>query len=188
MRLQVFVSPFCSFTPGFWHFFLSKHNVISGHRHRTLRSRHRWPRRDQASRVEGGYQLKGHWAWSSRVDHYAWNIFTAMVTPSSTSDVLERRIFLSPRSDDQILDSWHVASLKASGRHDVIVQDVFVPEHRTVNLLALAHGRGHSVSSSPRYRVPLFSVFPISVTSGWLVPPGEPTKPGRSIVINIWRT
>ncbi|HTI15866.1 MAG TPA: hypothetical protein VL461_15080 [Dictyobacter sp.] len=119
----------------------------------------------QASRVAGGYQLKGRWAWSSGVDHCSWNMLTALVTPSPAGGALERRIFLLPRSDYEILDTWHVAGLKASGSNDVIVQDAFVPEHRTVNLLDLARGMRSRATTSPLYSLPLFSVFPISLTS-----------------------
>jgi 3-hydroxy-9,10-secoandrosta-1,3,5(10)-triene-9,17-dione monooxygenase len=45
------------------------------------------------------------------------------------------RTFLVPRSDYVIDDNWHVAGLKATGSKDIVIENAFVPEHRTHKLI-----------------------------------------------------
>ena len=41
------------------------------------------------------------------------------------------RTFLLPIEDYEIVDNWDVVGLQGTGSHDIVVDDVFVPEHRT---------------------------------------------------------
>ena len=78
------------------------------------------------TKVDGGYVLNGRWAWSSGVDYCSWNMLAALPVTMDGPP----RVFLLPRSDYTILDTWFVAGQKASGSKDVAVQDAFIPEHR----------------------------------------------------------
>jgi 3-hydroxy-9,10-secoandrosta-1,3,5(10)-triene-9,17-dione monooxygenase len=116
--------------------------------------------------VEGGYRLSGNWPWSSGVDHCEWNMVAAL--PESMDG--PPRVFLLPRSDYDILDTWFVAGLAASGSKNVEVKERFVPEHRTVLLPDLAQGRapGAAVNKGPLYNLPLLATFPIALASPML--------------------
>lgn len=109
--------------------------------------------------AEGGYRLSGNWPWSSGVDHCEWNMVAAL--PESMDG--PPRIFLLPRSDYEILDTWFVAGLAASGSKNVEVQDAFVPEHRTVLLPDLGRGQapGAVLNTGPLYNLPLLATFPV---------------------------
>jgi 3-hydroxy-9,10-secoandrosta-1,3,5(10)-triene-9,17-dione monooxygenase len=109
--------------------------------------------------VEGGYRLTGNWPWSSGVDHCEWCMLAAL--PASMDG--PPCIFLLPRSDYDILDTWFVAGLAASGSKNVEVKEQFVPKHRTVLLPDLARGQspGSTVNTGPLYNLPLLSVFPV---------------------------
>jgi 3-hydroxy-9,10-secoandrosta-1,3,5(10)-triene-9,17-dione monooxygenase len=48
----------------------------------------------------------------------------------------EGRIFLLPRNDYESVDTWEVSGLQGTGSWDVIVEDVFVPAHRSQSMLA----------------------------------------------------
>jgi len=109
-------------------------------------------------RVEGGYQLSGKWAWSSGVDHCQWSMLTAM--PESQDG--PPQVFLLPRSDYTVLDTWFVAGLSASSSQTVEVKEQFVPAHRTMLLPELMGILPPQVATNtgPLYRRPLLSMFP----------------------------
>ncbi len=80
-----------------------------------------------AERVRGGFRVSGRWPFSSGCDAASW----AMVACGGGS--AERLWLLLPRADYDIVDTWFAAGLRGSGSKDVVVQDVFVPEHRTID-------------------------------------------------------
>ena len=120
----------------------------------------------KVSRVEGGYRVSGDWPFVSGVDHCEWSMLSGF-TPSVTGGPPDLNVFLIPRSDYEIVDTWFVAGLKASGSKNVVVRDAFVPEHRVVNLIALSEGNspGATLNSHPMYRHPLLALFEVALTS-----------------------
>ncbi len=118
-------------------------------------------------RVEAGYLLSGNWPWSSGVDYCEWNMLAGLIMPNASGEHPEPRIFLLPRSDYEILDTWFVAGQKSTGSKNVVVKDAFVPEHRTIRLTDIREGRppGSAVNPSPLYQLPLISAFPSALAS-----------------------
>jgi 3-hydroxy-9,10-secoandrosta-1,3,5(10)-triene-9,17-dione monooxygenase len=114
-----------------------------------------------ARRVTGGYRLSGRWPFSSGVDNSAWNMLGGTIERDD-GDEPELRIFLVPRSDYRILDTWHAMGLAATGSKDVAAEDVFVPEHRTLAIEDLKNGTppGIEVNAAPLYKLPVFPLFP----------------------------
>ena len=67
-----------------------------------------------------------------------------------------------PRRDYKIDDNWRVAGLSGTGSKDIVVDDAFVPEHRSQSHWDYAMGRelpGWKVNPSPLYRLPFAIVF-----------------------------
>ena len=116
----------------------------------------------RASKVEGGYRLRGSWPFSSGVGSCAWNMLASVVWSEDEADGIEYRIFLLPKADYKILDTWNVAGLRGTGSSDVEVRDAFVPDYMTVAVGDLAGGPtpGSKVNPSPLYALPVFSLFP----------------------------
>ena len=115
--------------------------------------------------VEGGFRLSGHWSFSSGCDHCRWIFLGAMVPVEDGPP--DMRTFLLPRADYQILDNWHVSGLQGTGSKDILVDDVFVPEHRTHRF---AHGfkrssPGNEVNTAPLFRLPFGQIFVRSVST-----------------------
>jgi 3-hydroxy-9,10-secoandrosta-1,3,5(10)-triene-9,17-dione monooxygenase len=81
-------------------------------------------------RVAGGYRWTGRGFFSSGVDHCTW-LTPAMEAPSDDG-ALERRWFLMPRSDFEIVDDWFTLGLKGTGSNTVVVDDVFIPDERAL--------------------------------------------------------
>lgn len=118
-------------------------------------------------REGSGFRLNGRWKFSSGVDHCQGIILMAFVppesgSPSSGTSVAAIPYFLFvPRSDYQIEDTWHSAGLIATGSNDVILNHVFVPAYRSLEVMQSVSGKppGGLFHDSYLYRLPLFAVF-----------------------------
>ena len=77
-------------------------------------------------------------------------------------------MYLVPKRDYEILDTWHTVGLKGTGSNDIVVRDVFVPEHRMRRMIenVACTGAGQAVNSSPLYRMPFGQVFGGGVAYG----------------------
>ena len=116
----------------------------------------------RSTRVEGGYRLHGSWPFSSGVASCEWNMLASVVYSDDEADGIEYRIFLLPKGDYKVLDTWNVAGLRGTGSCDVEVRDVFVADHMTIAVGDLAGGPtpGSKVNPNPLYTLPVFSLFP----------------------------
>lgn len=116
----------------------------------------------RATRVEGGYRLHGSWPFSSGVASCAWNMLASVVYSDDEADGIEYRIFLLPKADYKVLDTWNVAGLRGTGSCDVEVRDAFVPDDMTVAVGDLDGGPtpGSKLNPNPLYELPVFSLFP----------------------------
>lgn len=119
------------------------------------------------TRVDGGYRVSGRWSFSSGCDHCQWVFLGGFAPPESEGKPADMRTFLLPRRDYRIDDTWHVMGLKATGSKDIVVEDVFVPEHRTHRLIDGFKRRspGNSVNTAPLYRLPFGQIFVRSVST-----------------------
>ena len=107
-------------------------------------------------KTTSGFRLSGRWEFSSGCDAAQW----VMVG----TDVPEGRVWvLVPRSDYEIVDTWFVSGLKGTGSKDIIIKDVFVPQHRIVDRDRGGdeERNGWEIHQQDRYRLPLL------VLLGW---------------------
>jgi 3-hydroxy-9,10-secoandrosta-1,3,5(10)-triene-9,17-dione monooxygenase len=112
--------------------------------------------------VDGGFQLSGRWSFSSGSAHCKWVLVGAVVpTPEAPFDMANYRTFLVPISDYEIVDNWDVVGLEGTGSNDIVVDDVFVPEHRTHRSIDgfNCDNPGNAVNNAPLYRMPFMQVF-----------------------------
>jgi 3-hydroxy-9,10-secoandrosta-1,3,5(10)-triene-9,17-dione monooxygenase len=116
--------------------------------------------------VDGGYRLSGRWAFSSGSGHCSWVILGAMM-PSTDGGQPEPYSFLVPRVDYEIIDNWDVMGLRATGSNDIVVNDVFVPTHRTLGDLAMFNMDcpGMKANTGSLYQVPFAQVFNRTVST-----------------------
>lgn len=66
------------------------------------------------------------------------------------------RLCIFPRADTEVFDNWHVGGLRGTGSNDYQVTDLFVPEERTVPLIAFSPP---PMQPGPLYAVPMLSTF-----------------------------
>lgn len=120
----------------------------------------------KVQRVADGFRLSGRWSFSSGCEHCDWIFLGGMVQPEGEGDP-HYRTFLLPRSDYQIVKNWDTIGLRATGSHDIVVEDVFVPEYRTHRTRddSRAARPGLEVNTSPLYTLPFAQVFVRAVSS-----------------------
>ena len=120
--------------------------------------------RGRAVRAPGGYRLSGRWPFSSGIDASTWNMFGAIFSDEETGQN-EARMFLLPKSDYKVIDTWHVIGLAATGSKDVEVSDVFVPAYRTLSTERIRGGpnRGSELNPGSLYRLPAVSLFGFAI-------------------------
>ncbi|WP_155056738.1 acyl-CoA dehydrogenase family protein [Streptomyces blattellae] len=89
--------------------------------------------------VEGGYELSGRWGYCSAVMHADWVAVVGLVdgVDDHTANAVQglddkASMFLVPKSDVEVLDTWYMAGMQGTGSHDVQVNGAFVPSHRSI--------------------------------------------------------
>ena len=121
------------------------------------------------TRVPGGFRLSGRWKFSSGCQHCGW-AFLGVSAGRDPARPADRCVLLVPRADYQIVDTWHVAGLKATGSHDIVVQDAFVPAYRLLQFADAFRGEGPglAVNGAPLYRLPFGQIFVRGVSTAAL--------------------
>ena len=82
--------------------------------------------------VDGGYTVSGRFGWSSGCEFSDW-VYLALV-PVIEGDGEPTKLVISVAPNDQVTveRTWNCAGMNGTGTHTVIVEDLFVPEHRTM--------------------------------------------------------
>jgi len=127
---------------------------------KTSSSYHPW---GTAEPVDGGYRLNGTWKFSSGCDHCSWAILGGFV-PADTPTGKDNLVFLVPRTDYQISDTWFTFGLQGTGSKDLVLKDVFVPTHRTHSLVECFKMAGQD-KLPPTYRTSFGNSFSFAVSS-----------------------
>jgi 3-hydroxy-9,10-secoandrosta-1,3,5(10)-triene-9,17-dione monooxygenase len=107
----------------------------------------------------GGYRLNGRWSWCSGLSHSQWIMIGGLVFREG-EDHPDMRLHLVPVSQVKQEDTWFCAGLSATGSSTSVLDDVFVPAHRSVSFATLrdACSPGAKVNTNPIYRGPFLAV------------------------------
>lgn len=90
--------------------------------------------------VSGGVKLSGSWGWSSGCDHATWAIIGFRRADPTLGGMVIPFFAVVPIADYRIHDDWFVAALRGTGSKTLVLDDVFVPEHRIESIFALSTG------------------------------------------------
>lgn len=98
------------------------------------------PRR--AVPVDGGYRISGRTVFSSNCYSATWLLGLANIYDGDNMRVDETGapvtlLTLFPMRETEIIDNWDTLGMRGTGSHDVVVENVFVPEDRAVPLVPL---------------------------------------------------
>ena len=105
----------------------------------------------RAEKIDGGYRVTGRWGFCSGCHNS--DLFGATVFLYKNGERVQggHQYLVVPKPEFEILDTWHTSGLCGSGSHDVVLEDVFVPEERLVAPL------GQVQHQSPLLRMPFRS-------------------------------
>lgn len=119
----------------------------------------------QVTPVEGGFKFSGRWGFSSGIDHCQWVLLGGLIFGEEGPP--EYRTFLVPREDFKVIDTWHVIGLKGTGSKDIVVEDAFVPEHRTHRGEDgfTCNNPGGDTFTADLYKLPFGQIFVRAVSS-----------------------
>jgi len=109
----------------------------------------------RATEVEGGFRVSGRWSFGSGSGHAHFllgGFLVAGETPRLATAFF-RRVQV------EILDTWDTVGMGGTGSHDFVVEDVFVPAHRTLALTGKPREKGRT------YRFPLFGLLALGVSA-----------------------
>ncbi len=105
----------------------------------------------RAVEVGGGYRVSGHFRWGSGILYAQW-VFVMAVVKGADEKSRSLCLFM-PVTDVTILDSWFMDGMAGTGSHDFVVDDVFVPMHRSLDGATL--NLGQPARANPLQRAPL---------------------------------
>ena len=123
-----------------------------------------------ATPVDGGYILNGRWSFSSGTDHCDWVMIGAAVGDADGNRLNPPRSLhvLLPRSDYRIdHQSWNVVGLRGTGSKDLVVENAFLPEYRTLRAERVMGGVAWQDAGRDEtlYKFPFSCIFPLGITS-----------------------
>lgn len=107
----------------------------------------------------GGFRVTGRQGFSTGCRHAAWLAAHAQIIEQDEPRLLpsgqaETRFLFVPVAEAELLDTWHVRGMRGTGTHHFAVDDVFVPEERTV----LSEG-APLMEAGALYRIPRTLLF-----------------------------
>jgi 3-hydroxy-9,10-secoandrosta-1,3,5(10)-triene-9,17-dione monooxygenase len=83
------------------------------------------PNSAQAIPTGDGYELTGHWKFATGIVHADWVLLNAQV-PTETKSM--PRLCLVRPADVEVVDSWHVDGMIATGSRDIVAHALYVSE------------------------------------------------------------
>lgn len=109
--------------------------------------------------VDGGFQVSGKWSFASGIAHTSWLFAGCIIIengrprmlPNGMPDLMH--VFV-PTAEAKVLDTWYVSGLCGSGSNDFTLENVFVPEQRTLRIFGQ-----DPLRSEPIHRMPLLPLF-----------------------------
>jgi 3-hydroxy-9,10-secoandrosta-1,3,5(10)-triene-9,17-dione monooxygenase len=116
----------------------------------------------KAEAVDGGFRVTAKWAYASGSLHADWAA-VGIIGPAGPA------LILVPATDYKVDDTWHVTGMRGTGSNTIVVEDIFVPEHRLLDAADLFAARNAlSHPDEPLYRASLTAVFGLSLIGAQL--------------------
>jgi alkylation response protein AidB-like acyl-CoA dehydrogenase len=108
--------------------------------------------REVARAAAGGWRLSGRFPFSSGCLHSQWAVIGARCEDGSGGQ--PTRYLLVPMHEIEIVDDWEVLGLRGTGSRSLLLDGVFVPEHRGILLRDLLEGSTPGALVHPDYSLP----------------------------------
>lgn len=114
-----------------------------------------WAPNGKATRVPGGVEVTGRWAFCSGI---------ALADVAFFGCILDGmpHVVAVPTESLTIVDTWHTLGLHGTGSNDAVVEGLFVPDDRVFSILS------GPLIDRPLYRFPIFGFFAACITAAAL--------------------
>ena len=116
-------------------------------------------------RVEGGLVVSGKWFFSSGSLHADWACVGAEERDANGA-LVAQHLALIPREQFRSEETWFTAGMRASGSNCIVAEEVFVPEHRLLNMGAAIEGEYATPFKDEACYRPLFVPFAALILNG----------------------
>ncbi|WP_087643464.1 acyl-CoA dehydrogenase family protein [Caballeronia choica] len=93
----------------------------------------------QVRRVAGGLVMSGKWYFSSGSLHSQWAIL-GCAERDENGALKAQYLALVPMSELTVEDTWFTTGMRGSGSNCIVGSDVFVPDHRLLDIMAAVRG------------------------------------------------
>jgi alkylation response protein AidB-like acyl-CoA dehydrogenase len=113
--------------------------------------------------VPGGYKLTGRWSFASGCDNSDWALCAALLPSSRDGNTLGPAFLLVPAKDYAIDDTWQVIGLAGTGSKTLVLDGVFVPEHRVLTFEQTTSGQtpgSQLYAGNPSFSIPMLCNIP----------------------------
>lgn len=120
-----------------------------------------YPPQGTATTAPGGFRLGGRWRLSSGVDYATWAMLGAN-DPGVDGEVKDRgRSYVVPLADCQVVDDSYAMGLAGTGSKSIVVNDTYVPVHRTIARSSSGKSSwpGQSVNTGPLFSLARSNIF-----------------------------
>ena len=80
-------------------------------------------------------------------------------------------MMMVPKEDIEVLNTWKTVATKGTGSHHILLENVFVPKYRTLDMISwcqTGEGPGSRINTNLIYSYPLFAAMPVSLSSALL--------------------
>jgi len=107
----------------------------------------------KAIAVDGGYKLNGRWQWGTGIVHADWVLAGAL---QDTEQGPAMFWYALPRGDVEMIDTWQMSGMCATGSNDVAIHDKIVACTQRVSSAEMRDGRapGSVLHANPLYSMP----------------------------------
>jgi alkylation response protein AidB-like acyl-CoA dehydrogenase len=119
--------------------------------------------RGRAVAHDDHFVVSGRWPFSSGVDHCDWVLGGCVVEENGSPRMLEGgrpdvQLALFPKSDVEVIDTWHVSGLRATGSKDIAVDGLAVPRERAASIITQK-----PLEPGPLYAFPVFGLLALTI-------------------------
>ncbi|SDO06144.1 acyl-CoA dehydrogenase family protein [Pseudomonas jinjuensis] len=116
-------------------------------------------------RVDGGLVVSGKWYFSSGSLHSDWAVVGAEERDANGA-LVAQYLALIPKEQYSIEDTWFTTGMRASGSNCIVANEVFVPDHRLLNMGAAIEGEYPTEFKDEVSYRPLFVPFASMILNG----------------------
>jgi resorcinol 4-hydroxylase (FADH2) len=112
--------------------------------------------------ADGGYRLTGRWSFASGCDNAQGAVCASMVPPRAEGQAPAPAFLLVPATEYGIDDTWDVVGLCGTGSKTLVMDNVFVPQHRVLFFRDITSGKtpGSKVHANRGFGIPMLCNIP----------------------------